>query len=79
MEISFKERFKEFRREKATSPFLIKPLEEDISALNLSASTEVNRSVLKLEIVDLQEKDLCASRFKVLLSDVERNTTSQIL
>ena len=38
MEMSFKGRFKEFRREKATLSFLIKPLEADISALNLSAS-----------------------------------------
>lgn len=52
----FEGRFQEFRKEKATLPFVINPLDAGTASLNFSAFSGVKQ--LELELPDLQGKDL---------------------
>lgn len=71
LEISFKARFQEFRNEKMTLLFIIKPLEADISCLNFEAFPNVNKAEVEIEMADIKEREIWASKFKTLISDLE--------
>ena len=50
---------------------MLKPLEEDTSALNFSAFTGVDRAELELELADLQDKDMWSYKFRGLVMKFE--------
>ncbi|XP_074854305.1 general transcription factor II-I repeat domain-containing protein 2A-like isoform X2 [Carettochelys insculpta] len=71
MQEVFAGQFQEFKKEKATLSFVLKPLEADTSALNFSTFTGVDRAELELELADMQDKDMWASKFRGLVTELE--------
>lgn len=71
MQTAFGQRFSEFRKEKNTLSFPVTPLDIDPSLLNMSAFTGVSQPDLEIELADIADKELCASKFESLTADLE--------
>ena len=71
MQASFEKRFREFREEKTTLSFPITPLSINPSLLNVTAFAGISQPDLELELADIADKDMWASKFKRLADDLE--------
>ena len=67
----FSERCQEFRKDKATMSFILRPLEINTLELNCSPFKVINEAALQLELEDLKTKDLWNSKFTNLTDELE--------
>jgi hypothetical protein len=67
---SFGERFQEFRANKATLAFIVRPLKIKINELNL-APFDTDAASLQMQLIDLKSKELWSNKFTDLTSRLE--------
>ncbi|KAM3838578.1 general transcription factor II-I repeat domain-containing protein 2A-like [Vipera latastei] len=82
MQTSFGKRFCDFKEEKNTLSFPVTPLTSDPSALNMTAFAGVSQPDLEMELADIADKEIWASKFQRLtdaLEDVARQKASLAL
>ena len=70
MKSSFGERFQQFRANKATLAFIVRPLKINIQELNLSPF-DTDAGSLQMELIDLKGKELWSIKFANLTSRLE--------
>ncbi|XP_017778372.1 PREDICTED: general transcription factor II-I repeat domain-containing protein 2 isoform X1 [Nicrophorus vespilloides] len=71
MRSEFNGRFEEFRKNKLTISFLLRPLEINPDELFFSPFVGIDEAAFQLELEDLRYKDLWNSKFKYLIADLE--------